>query len=366
MNDPFNNAFCGKRVLVTGHTGFKGPWLLAMLDLLGATTLGYGLPPETKPSMFALIRGERLCEHVAGDLRDRQKLIHLTRSFAPDCVIHMGAQSLVRRSYRDPVDTFESNVVGTMNTLEAIRRTDGRCAAVIVTTDKVYAESGRPDAYAEGDRLGGHDPYAASKAACEIVTESYRASYFDPTRFAAHGKAIATARAGNVIGGGDWCEDRLMPDVVRAMSRAQSVRVRNPSATRPWQHVLEPLTGYLTLAAALMREPQRFASAFNFGPDEHDVLNVERVVKLALAAWGGGAYHVDVEPNAPHEAALLRINSDKAKRELGWLPRWNATTAIGKTVDWYRHATQDALAYTCGQISDYFRDMTVPALPEAA
>jgi CDP-glucose 4,6-dehydratase len=349
-----HNAFNGKRVFVTGHTGFKGPWLLALLDSLGATTLGYSLPPETTPSMFDLIGGAKLCRHVVGDLRDRALLNKTLADFKPDFVLHMGAQSLVRRSYRDPLDTFDSNVTGTLNVLDALRHYEGACATVIVTTDKVYAESGTLSAYAEDDKLGGHDPYSASKAACEIVTDSYRKSFFHPAKHPAHGKAIATARAGNVIGGGDWCEDRLIPDVVRAMSRGESVRVRNPRAVRPWQHVLEPLTGYLTLAAALATHPTTTDAAFNFGPDETDVLEVEKVVQLALAAWGGGTYHVDIDPNAPHEAALLRINSDRAKAKLGWHPRWNATTAINKTVEWYRHATTDPLGYTRRQISDCF------------
>lgn len=349
----FDGIFRSKRVLVTGHTGFKGPWLVAMLEMLGAKTLGYALAPETNPSMYKLIRGDTLCESVIADLRDLETLSHTVKRFRPDCVIHMGAQSLVRRSYRDPVDTFESNITGTMNVLEAIRQYDGACAAVIVTTDKVYAESGLGKPYVEDDKLGGHDPYSTSKAACELVTESYRLSYFHPTKHARHGKAIATARAGNVIGGGDWCEDRLIPDVVRAMSAGESVRIRNPRSTRPWQHVLEPLTGYLTLAAKLLVEPTKYASAFNFGPDENDVLEVEKVVQLALKSWGSGRYHIDIDPNAPHEAALLRISSDKAKRELGWYPKWNASTAIGKTVDWYRHAMSDPLGYTRAQILSY-------------
>lgn len=350
----FDGIYSGKRVLVTGHTGFKGPWLLAILRMLNATTLGYALAPETNPSMFNLIGGDRLCESVVGDLRDLNTLTQTMNRFKPEIVIHMGAQSLVRRSYRDPVDTFESNITGTMNVLEAIRQFESPCAAVIVTTDKVYAESGTGRPYVESDKLGGHDPYSTSKAACELVTESYRLSYFHPDKHPTHGKAIATARAGNVIGGGDWCEDRLVPDVVRAMTAGESVRIRNPRSTRPWQHVLEPLSGYLALGAALLRHPTRFASAYNFGPDEHDVLEVEKVVQLALASWGSGAYHVDVDPNAPHEAALLRIDSSRAKQELNWHPKWSATTAIQKTVDWYRHAMSDPLGFTRSQIQSYF------------
>jgi CDP-glucose 4,6-dehydratase len=292
--------------------------------------------------------------------------VQVTRSFSPDLVVHLGAQSLVRRSYRDPADTFESNILGTMNVLEAIRAHDGRCSAVIVTTDKVYAESGRGEAYSESDRIGGHDPYSSSKAACEIVADSYRLSYFRAERFASHGKALATARAGNVIGGGDWCEDRLIPDVVRAIARGQSVRVRNPRSTRPWQHVLESLNGYLTLAAALMRDPSQVAPAYNFGPGDGDVLDVETVVKLAIKAWGRGEYHVDVDPNAPHEAALLRISSARAHNELGWRPRWTASDAIERTIEWYRHSTLEPLAYTRRQIDAYFASMAVPILPEAA
>jgi CDP-glucose 4,6-dehydratase len=347
-------AFAGKRVFVTGHTGFKGPWLLAMLDRLGATTMGYGLAPETIPSMYTLIGGDSLCQSVIGDLRDRQTLSRSLSAFAPDFVIHMAAQSLVRRSYRDPVGTLESNVTGTMNVLEALRHHAGRCATVIVTTDKVYAENGTLKAYSEDDKLGGHDPYSTSKAMCELITDSYRKSFFAWDKYSTHGKSIATARAGNVIGGGDWCEDRLVPDVVRAMAKGESVRVRNPRAVRPWQHVLEPLTGYLTLAARLAASPQATSGAFNFGPDEADVLEVEKIVQIALEKWGSGKYHVDIDPNAPHEAALLRISSDKSKRELGWRPRWNASAAIGATVEWYRHAMGDPLAYTRGQIDQYF------------
>ena len=327
---------------------------MAMLHRLGATTMGYGLAPETTPAMYDLIGGDQLCQSVIADLRDRETLSQLLRGFAPDFVIHMAAQSLVRRSYREPVDNFASNVTGTMNVLEALRHYDGRCAAVIVTTDKVYAECGTLRAYAEDDKLGGHDPYSTSKAMCELLTDSYRKSFFAAENHPSHGKSIATARAGNVIGGGDWCEDRLVPDVVRAMAKGESVRVRNPRAVRPWQHVLEPLTGYLTLAARLAASPRSTSSAFNFGPDEADVLEVEKVVQIALQKWGAGKYHIDIDPNAPHEAALLRISSDKAKRELDWHPRWNAATAIGKTVEWYRHAMSDPLAYTRGQIDDYY------------
>jgi CDP-glucose 4,6-dehydratase len=353
--DQLKTSFAGKRVLLTGQTGFKGAWLNVLLHELGATTLGYALPAETTPSLFELTHGEKLCDHTIGDLRDRGMLDRLVQKHQPDFVLHLAAQSLVRRSYRDPIDTFESNILGTANVLDAVRKYDGRCAVVVITTDKVYAEKGDPRyAYAESDPLGGYDPYSSSKAACEIVTESFRKSYFHPRDHAKHGKSLATARAGNVIGGGDWCEDRLIPDVVRAMAKGESVRLRNPTSTRPWQHVLEPLTGYLTLAAKLAARPSEFADAYNFGPDDRDALPVETVVQLALKAWGSGKYHTDVDPNAPHEAAYLRINSAKAHEKLKWIPKWDAPTAITKTVEWYRHAMENPLAYTRRQIGEYF------------
>jgi CDP-glucose 4,6-dehydratase len=353
VNLPFTQLR-GKRVFLSGHTGFKGAWMLPLLGELGCEVLAVSLPPETTPSMFNLTGGESLCRSVFADLRDRQRLIDLVGEFRPDVVIHLAAQSLVRRSYRDPIDTFESNVVGTMNVLEAIRQSTHPMAAVMITTDKVYAESKTPHAYAEDDKLGGHDPYSTSKAMCELLIDSYRKSFFHPDKNATHGKAIASARAGNVIGGGDWCEDRLIPDVVRAMSAGQSVRIRNPRSTRPWQHVLEPLCGYLTLADRLLADPARFARSFNFGPALQDVLEVETVVQLALKAWGSGRYHIDVDPNAPHEAGFLQISSDLAAGELGWRPRWSASTAITRTIEWYRHATADPIGYTRGQIREYF------------
>ena len=354
MDDFLMRSFKGKRVLVTGHTGFKGPWLLAILDALGAVTTGYGLAPETSPSGYEKIGADKLCRSVIADLRDRETLQKTFHDTKPDVVIHMAAQSLVRRSYRDPVDTFESNIVGTMNVLEALRNYDAPCAAVIVTTDKVYAENHTGQAYVESDKLGGHDPYSTSKACCELLTDSHRLSYFHPDKYASHRKSIATARAGNVIGGGDWCEDRLVPDLVRAMANEKPVRVRNPTAVRPWQHVLEPLTGYLLLAAQQLQSPSLFCEGFNFGPEASDTLRVQEVVELALQSWGTGSFYVDIDPNAPHEAALLKLDSTKSKTRLGWRPRWDARTAITETVAWYRHSEPNPLAYTRKQIASYF------------
>jgi CDP-glucose 4,6-dehydratase len=355
MHSFLADSFKGRRVLVTGHTGFKGPWLLAMLDGLGAISTGYGLSPETSPSAYQKMSAHTLCNSVIADLRDGDTLQKTIADTQPEVIIHMAAQSLVRRSYRDPVETFQSNIIGTMNLLEALRHYDKPCTAVIVTTDKVYAENHTGQAYVESDKLGGHDPYSTSKACCELLTDSYRLSYFHPDKYASHRKSIATARAGNVIGGGDWCEDRLVPDLVRAMSANKPVRVRNPAAVRPWQHVLEPLTGYLLLAAHQLQSPTHFCQGFNFGPEMDDTLRVQQVIELALAAWGSGSFYIDIDPTAPHEAALLRLDSTQSKTRLNWHPRWNARTAIEQTVAWYRHSTQDPLAYTRQQIDYYFK-----------
>lgn len=360
MDDALN-IFRGQSVLVTGHTGFKGAWLVALLNRLGATVTGYSLPAETNPSAFERMEISTLCRSVIGDLRDREKLAATFDSARPRFVFHLAAQTLVRRSYRDPIDTFESNILGTINVLDALRHYADPCVATLITTDKVYAESGTGEPYVESDKFGGHDPYSTSKACCELVAQSYRLSYFNPDKFAAHGKSIATARAGNVIGGGDWCEDRLLPDVVRAMAAGQSVRLRNPRSVRPWQHVLEPLTGYLLLAAKQYADPKTYSDGFNFGPGVNDAVEVERVVQIALNAWGSGTYHIDQDPSAPHEAKLLRLDSSKAKLLLGWRPQWSAEQAIEKTVAWYRHAGDHALPYTWQQIDDYL--VPSPGIP---
>lgn len=347
--ETLRDSFAGRRVFVTGHTGFKGAWLVALLHRLGADVVGYALLPETTPALYTLLRGDELCECVIADLRDGERLARELTHARPDYVLHLGAQSLVRRSYREPTDTFASNVAGTVNLLEAVRRYAQPCAVVCVTTDKVYAERDlRGYAYGEGDPLGGHDPYSSSKACCELVADCYRKS-FAPLA------ALATARAGNVIGGGDWCEDRLVPDVARALAAGQSVRVRNPDSVRPWQHVLEPLVGYLLLAAKLAGpDGRRFARAYNFGPGADDALRVEDVVKASLKAWGEGSYHVDRDPGAPHEAGFLQIDATRARRDLGWQPQFDGAAAIRETMSWYRRATrEDARALTFEQIDHY-------------
>jgi CDP-glucose 4,6-dehydratase len=355
--EQLKSTFAGKRVFITGQTGFKGAWLVPLLRELGTTDITtFGLPPETRPSLYELLTLDQLSTSYLEDLRDRKRLTTILVDAKPDFVFHLGAQTLVRRSYRDPVDTFESNIMGTVNVLEALRSYEGACSCVLITTDKVYRESAPGQVRLEDDPLGGHDPYSASKAACEIVIDSYRKSFFDPAKIKQHGKSIAAARAGNVIGGGDWSEDRLVPDIARALANNKPIRVRNPRSVRPWQHVLESLMGYLQLAAHMANKPGEFCTSYNFGPSTADALTVETVVKLAIESWGGGEYFVDQDPNSPHEAGFLQIDSAKAHKELGFSPRFDAPTAIRKTIAWYKNYAADGpWSITQRQIREYLR-----------
>jgi CDP-glucose 4,6-dehydratase len=357
----FADAFRGRPVLVTGHTGFKGSWLSLWIARLGARVTGYALPPPTRPSLFEAggVRA-RLTAHWEADVRDRTALRAALAEATPDVVFHLAAQPIVRRSYASPVETFDVNVLGTAVLLDAVRELGLRCAVVVVTSDKCYEnrEPSRPRR--ESDRLGGDDPYSASKAAAEIVVESYRRSYFPPADAARHGVLLSTARAGNVIGGGDWAEDRIVPDCVRALGDGQPVAVRNPRSRRPWQHVLEPLAGYLTLAAALLgTDAPRFAEAWNFGPRPDDEATVCEVVDAFLGEWGNGTWAERPEAEAPTEAARLRLSIDAAVRRLGWSPRWALAEAIRRTARWYRrHAdgggVPGAMAEAClAEIADY-------------
>lgn len=327
-----------KKVFLTGHTGFKGSWMSIWLELLGAKVKGYALKPD-KVSLYNQV-SSRLRQHqsVIADIRDKKRLQKELLRFQPDFIFHFAAQPLVRESYRIPVETFEINAIGTANLLDAVRLLKKKCVVVVITTDKVYENPETGVAFSENDKLGGHDPYSASKAAAEIVTESFRLSFFHPDNYSTHKKSIATARAGNVIGGGDYAEDRILPDIFRALSRSKTIPVRNPNSVRPWQHVLEPLSGYLMLAASMDAQPQKFATSFNFGPPLNDVLNVEQLVQCAVQRWGRGKYKASPVKNAPHEAGLLTLNIEKAKKELSWEPKWNATKAINKTISWYKNS----------------------------
>jgi CDP-glucose 4,6-dehydratase len=347
-------TFRGKRVFLTGHTGFKGAWLLQILHTLGADVKGYALAPEHGEDLYNQIDGDGLCySSVIADLRDAQALQGELVRFSPHYVFHLAAQPLVRRGYQTPVETFAVNAQGTAHVLEAIRVLSEPCVAVMVTTDKVYENPERGEPFTEDDKLGGHDPYSASKAASEIIIDSYRRSFFHPEKFAGHSKSIAAARAGNVIGGGDFSEDRIVPDIVRAIRRLEPVRLRNPASVRPWQHVLESLYGYLTLAGKMTEEGARFSTAYNFGPDPKDVLPVETLTRIFLDRFGTGSYESIAEEGAPHEAKLLTLDSAKAARELGWIPKLDARTAIEWTADWYTNKS-DAREKCSQQIAQYF------------
>lgn len=331
-----DNVLNNKKVFLTGHTGFKGAWLTMMLHQMGAEVTGYSLAPNTNPSLFEVIHGETLCHSIIGDLRDT-KLLHQTMvECQPDVVFHLAAQPIVRTSYQIPAETFEVNAIGTANVLDGIRMLDKPCVGVMITTDKVYQNNETGQAYKEDDRFGGYDPYSASKACAELVIDSYRKSFFNPAKYNQHHKAIASARAGNVIGGGDWAADRLVPDIVRALSKNEAIQIRNPKAVRPWQHVLEPLSGYILLAQKLMEDPIRYAEGFNFGPNPADTLTVEEMTQMATEIWGSGTFVFPKLTNQPHEAGLLSLDITKAEKVLGWRPHLNARKALEMTLDWYK------------------------------
>ena len=333
----------GKKVFVTGHTGFKGSWLLLLLDRLGARTTGYSLAPPTSPSLFeAAGLVDVVGSHHEADIRDTVRLAAAVRDAAPDVVLHLAAQPLVRLSHREPLDTFSTNVLGTASLLDAVRQAGRPCVVLVVTSDKCYEPhaDGRP--HAEADRLGGHDPYSASKGATELVVEAYRRSFFPPARLAEHGVQLATVRAGNVIGGGDVSPDRLLPDLMRGFAAGESVPLRFPDAVRPWQHVLDCLNGYLMLIDAMLAGAG--VGAWNIGPDPAGFRTVREVAERAAADWGDGAHLREAEGSQPHEAALLTLDAGRARRELGWHDRLSVDDAVRWTVDWTRLVQSGASA----------------------
>ena len=342
----------GKRVFLTGHTGFKGGWLSLWLQQLGARVQGYALAPEGEHSLFEAARVPDGMASTLADIRDLGALQMALSEFQPEIVIHMAAQPLVRQSYVDPVETYATNVMGTVNLLEAVRRAPGVRAVVNVTTDKCYENDDRASGYAEGEPMGGHDPYSSSKGCAELVTSAYRRSFF-----AGGATAVATARAGNVIGGGDWASDRLVPDILRAFERGEPVVIRNPNATRPWQHVLEPLGGYLVLAQRLWHDGAAFAEGWNFGPRDEDARPVQWIVEQLADRWGQGArWQLDGGPH-PHEARFLKLDIAKARMRLGWEPRWHLADALQRIVAWQHAwlAGDDVRALCLAQIDDYVR-----------
>lgn len=339
----------GRRVLLTGHTGFKGSWLAHWLLAHGAQVHGLALAPDTRPALFDQLGLASRLDHALGDIRDAGLVARRVEEAAPEVVFHLAAQPLVRRSYHEPVATFATNVMGTVHLMDALRAARARVALVIVTTDKVYENREWPHAYRETDRLGGHDPYSASKAACEIAAASYHAAFL-----AAGPVAMATARAGNVIGGGDWAEDRIVPDFVRAAQAGAALRVRNPAALRPWQHVLDPLRGYMVLAERLHGGDMTGGEAFNFGPDAADQARVGDLLQLASRHWPA-RFEDASTPTAPHEAGLLALATDKVRSRLGWAPRWRLDTAVERTIGWYRatHAGTDPVSQTDADIAAF-------------
>ncbi|KEQ54357.1 CDP-glucose 4,6-dehydratase [Sphingobium chlorophenolicum] len=338
--------WAGRRVLVTGHTGFKGSWLLVLLDALGARVTGLALPPETVPSMFDMIGGGSLCDHHVADIGDAAAVEAIFAQAKPEIVLHLAAQPLVRASYADPLATYRTNVLGTAHVLEACRNTHSVSTIVSVTTDKCYANDGRAEGYREDAPLGGHDPYSSSKACAELVSACWRDSFLGE-----RGIGLATARAGNVIGGGDWSTDRLVPDAIRALSEKRALEIRNPDAVRPWQHVLEPLTGYLLLAQALANDPSRFARGWNFGPAPADMASVCQVIDMLGRHMGATRPWTRQPGDHPHEAAMLTLDSSAAAEALGWRPRLSLDRALALTADWYR--ATDKRAATRAQAGDF-------------
>lgn len=344
-----------KTILITGHTGFKGSWLSLWLTQLGANVIGFALPPPTEPNLFTLANVSSGMTSIIGDIRDFSSLLTLLKNHQPEIIIHMAAQPLVLQSYDEPIETYETNVMGTVHLLEAARQTQSVKAIVNVTTDKCYENKEWHWGYRENDRLGGYDPYSNSKACSELVTSAYRDSYFRKMNI-----GLASARAGNVIGGGDWAKDRLIPSIIDSLFNQQPLSIRHPQALRPWQHVLEPLRGYLLLAQKLYEAPDAFAEAWNFGPTEEDIQPVKWIVEYAEKKWAkpsSSASWVLDNVLHPHEACYLKLDFSKAKSRLGWKPQWNLGKGLDQTIEWYQayYSKNNMFNITMGQIIDYMK-----------
>ena len=353
-------SFRGKTVLVTGHTGFKGSWLTLWLHKLGAKVHGYSLPPATEPNNYMAARVADVLEtECLDDIRNSSCFVEYIHAVQPDCIFHLAAQPLVRKSYAEPVETFEANVMGSIYLMDALRTLGKPCTAVMITSDKCYENVGKSEGYVETDTMGGHDPYSASKGMAELAISSYRRSFFPADNVAEHGIRLASVRAGNVIGGGDWAEDRIIPDAVRAVTSGNALEIRSPHAVRPWQHVLEPLSGYLLLAEKLMQGGDRFADGWNFGPYAAGATTVSEIIDLFYAKWGEGNAEYDKQAPKLHEAAFLTLSSEKAMRELGWKPTWTLEENVERTAQWYQkfYAGEDARKLTFGDIDEYMKKM---------
>jgi CDP-glucose 4,6-dehydratase len=348
----FNNIYKNKNVFVTGHTGFKGSWLCLWLEILGARVIGYSLPPPTEPNHFSMI-GLKV-KNIINDIRNRSELTLAVKKCRPDIIFHLAAQSLVRYSYTCPVETFETNVIGTVNLFEACRETPSVKAIINITSDKCYENEGCLCGYRENDPMGGYDPYSASKGCAELATASYRRSFFTSNR--GQEMLLASVRAGNIIGGGDWGKDRLVPDIINAIYMKEPVLIRNPNAVRPWQHVLEPLSGYLLLGQQLLEGKKEFSEAWNFGPNDEGHKNVLTVVRELKNLWPKIDFHIISDENNPHEATLLKLNCSKARARLHWTPVWNSSTTLKKTVQWYREFYKSGRAISQEQLNEYIND----------
>ena len=351
------SVWSGKRVFLTGHTGFKGSWLALWLSDLGAEVTGFALPPPTTPSLFEEARLGDVVRHIEGDVRDLDAVTAAMGVARPDVVFHLAAQPLVRLSYEEPVETYATNVMGTVHVLEAIRRIGGVAAALCVTSDKCYENREWVWPYRESDQMGGHDPYSSSKGCSELAIAAYRRSYFDPARYASHGLCLASARAGNVIGGGDWALDRLVPDIIRAMRAGARPEIRSPHSIRPWQHVLEALGGYILLTERLLAGETSKAEGWNFGPAEEDALPVRWIVDRLTRLWDGSGEWDTPAGGQPHEAGMLKLDCSKARAELGWRPVMNLDMALDRVVEWHRAHDRgvDAREITLDQIRTYYR-----------
>lgn len=338
------NQFKNKKIFLTGHTGFKGTWMLVLLKQLGAIVKGYSLAPKNEGDLYNAINGNDFCESIIADIRNKEKLFKELSNFRPDIIFHFAAQPLVRLSYEIPSETFEVNAIGTANILEIASKMDHPCVIVTITTDKVYENLEWVYPYRENDRIGGFDPYSASKACAEIVISSFRSSFFNSNEYNKHKKSLASARSGNVIGGGDWSKDRIIPDIVNSIQNGKPILVRNAKSVRPWQHVLDPLFGYLLLAEKMISNPIKYADAWNFGPFDDTPITVENLVNISIAKFGKGSYSLQNLSNQPHEAKLLRLDISKAIEYLGWRPIYSGSRAIEITIDWYRKYYEEKIS----------------------
>jgi len=352
--DLFNSFYKDKRVLITGHTGFKGSWISIWLQNLGAKVIGYGLDPYRSDDNFVVSGLKNRVIDIRGDIRDYKKLLEVFNIYKPEIVFHLAAQALVKESYENPKETYETNVMGTLNVLECIKNSAIVKVSIMVTTDKCYKNIEQIWGYRENDPMGGYDPYSSSKGCAEILIDSYRNSFINPKDYKSHGKSIATVRAGNVIGGGDWSRNRIIPDCIRALKENKDIEIRNPNAIRPWQHVLEPLSGYLLLASKMYEDGVSYCSGWNFGPNSDSIVSVGNIVEAIIKEWGYGKC-IDISSvNSPHEANLLTLDCTKAKTYLQWFPKLNVQEAIKFTVDWYKDfMDKDAYDLCINQIKNY-------------